>query len=223
MTDPGTILAQCDTLMLDMDGTLLDLAFDNHVWLEVVPVEYARQNDLSEKQARAILYAKMRSLQGQLDWYCLDYWSELLDLDIVNLHRGVNHRIDYLPGAQQFLEQVVAHDIRLLMVTNSHRGTLELKSEVTGVVEFFDAIYTSHDLGHPKEDQPFWQRLQEAEAFEPERTLFVDDNISVLASARTFGLDNLLAVTKPASDAPVREISDFATVEGVSEIAVRRV
>ncbi len=222
MTNPATILEQCDTLMLDMDGTLLDLAFDNYVWLEVVPLEFARQNDMSEDEARELLTAKMRSLQGQLDWYCLDYWSELLDLDIVNLHRDANHRIDYLPGARQFLEQVVAHDIRLLLVTNSHRGTLDLKTEVTGVVKFFDEIYTSHDLGHPKEDQPFWQLLQEAEDFDLRRTLLVDDNISVLASARTFGLSNLLAISKPASDAPVREISDFASIEGVAEIAVRQ-
>jgi len=220
MTDPATVLQQCETLMLDMDGTLLDLAFDNHVWLEVVPAEYARQNDLSEDEARAMLYAKMQSLKGELDWYCLDYWSEQLDLDIVNLHRDLNHRIGYLPGAERFLQRVAAHDIRLLLVTNSHRTTLALKTEVTGVVRFFDAIYTSHDLGHAKEEQAFWQVLQEAEDFDLERTLFVDDNVAVLASARTFGISKLLAISKPATDEPQRDISEFPSVAGVREIAV---
>lgn len=220
MTDPATVLDSCDTLMLDMDGTLLDLAFDNYIWLEVVPFEFARRHDLSVNESRRLLRARMRSLQGRLDWYCLDYWSELLDLDIVGLHRAANHRIVYLPGARQFLEQVAAHGVRLLLVTNSHRGTLDLKTEATGVADFFDQVYTSHDLGHPKEDQLFWQLLQEAEDFDPARTLFVDDNTSVLASARKFGFTNLLAVSKPASDRPGREISEFAAVAGVADIAV---
>lgn len=223
MTDPTRILDECDTLMLDMDGTLLDLAFDNHVWLEAVPAEFARQNDMSEAEARKLLFGQMRSMRGKLDWYCLDYWSEWLQLDVVDLHRDLNHRIDYLPGAREFLTRAADHHVRLLMVSNSHRDTLELKSEVTGIADYFDAIYLSHDLGHPKEEQSFWRKLRETEGFDPERTLFVDDNLAVLASARTFGLANLLAVSRPCSDAPAREIAEFVTVERVSEIAVSEV
>ena len=29
--------AHIDTVLLDLDGTLLDLAYDNHFWLEIVP------------------------------------------------------------------------------------------------------------------------------------------------------------------------------------------
>ena len=29
-----------DTVLLDMDGTLLDLRFDNYFWLELVPRKY---------------------------------------------------------------------------------------------------------------------------------------------------------------------------------------
>ncbi len=216
--DPKTALADCDTLMLDMDGTLLDLGFDNYVWMELVPEKYAAKHDMSEEQARTELFAKMRSLQGQLDWYCLDYWSELLDLDIASLHREVNHRIGFLPGAHEFLESLAGHELRVLMVTNSHRETLNIKSEVTGVADFFDEIYTSHDLGHAKEDQPFWQALQEAEQFDAGRSLFVDDNLKVLASARRYGLTKLLAVTRPVSHEPAREIEGFVAIRGVSDL-----
>jgi len=34
-TDPQTALERCETLMLDMDGTILDLAFDNYIWLNL--------------------------------------------------------------------------------------------------------------------------------------------------------------------------------------------
>lgn len=217
-TDLNKLLQDCDTLMLDMDGTLLDLAFDNYVWTQLVPQEYARERSITEDQARKQLYRTMREMEGKLDWYCLDFWSELLDLDIVALHRGMNHRIGYLPGAEDFLEQVSAMDLRLLLVTNSHRDTLEIKDEVTDVKRFFDAIYTSHDLGHPKEDQPFWESLRSREGFDPERTMFVDDNLTVLASARRFGIRNLVAVAQPETAGPVREVSDYRSVNRVASL-----
>ncbi len=191
--------------MLDMDGTLLDLAYDNYMWHEHIPAEYARQNSIGEAKARETLMAKFRSLEGKLQWYCLDHWSEVLDLDVKELHRKENNRISYLPGAREFLQEVHQHEIRLLLVTNSHSDTLEIKTEVTGITEFFDAIYTSHDLGHAKEDQPFWHAVHEAEGFDPETTLFIDDNPSVLESARTFGIGMLLNITRPDTQRPLRE------------------
>jgi len=204
--------------MLDMDGTLLDLAYDNYMWLEHIPAEYARRNSMGEAEAREMLSSKFRSLEGKLQWYCLDHWSEVLDLDVKELHRNENERIGYLPGAKDFLESVLHHEVRLLLVTNSHLDTLEIKTEVTGISEFFDAIYTSHELGHAKEDQPFWHALHEAEGFDRETTLFIDDNPSVLDSARTFGIGQLLNITRPDTRHPPRENQDFPTIESVANL-----
>ncbi|HNG60363.1 MAG TPA: haloacid dehalogenase, partial [Cellvibrionaceae bacterium] len=33
-----------DTLLLDMDGTLLDLHYDNYFWLEYLPRAFAAKN-----------------------------------------------------------------------------------------------------------------------------------------------------------------------------------
>ena len=64
--NPAKTLSQCETLMLDMDGTLLDLAYDNYMWLEHIPAEFARQNDVSEETARERLKKKFRNLEGKL-------------------------------------------------------------------------------------------------------------------------------------------------------------
>ncbi len=215
---PKQMLQECETLMLDMDGTLLDLAYDNYMWLEVVPAAYATRHELPEGLAREQLYAHMNALRGQLDWYCLDHWSERFDLDIADLHRSENHRIGYLPGAEQFLQQVASSNMRVLLVTNSHRTTLDIKHEVTGVADFFDAIYTSHDVGQPKEDQAFWQDLMRQENFDPARTVFVDDNLHVLESAGLFGLANLVAVAQPDTREPARSIDSYQSVERVSQM-----
>ena len=204
--------------MLDMDGTLLDLAYDNYMWLEHIPAEYARQNSMPEDEARDLLIEKFRSLEGRLEWYCLDHWSEVLDLDVKELHRRENSRIDYLPGARKFLETAFEHEVRLLLVTNSHADTLEIKTEVTGITAFFDAIYTSHEVGHAKEDQPYWHAVHAAEAFDPQRTLFIDDNPSVLESARTLGISMLLNITRPDTRHPPRGDRGFPTIEGVASL-----
>ncbi len=216
--NPKSLLENCDTLMLDMDGTVLDLAFDNYVWQELVPQKYAEQSGISNDDAREYLYSKYRSMHGKLDWYCVDHWSEQTGLDILAIHRDVNERIAYLPGARRFLETVSKRNIRLLLVTNAHRDTLAIKTEVTGVTDFFDHIYTSYDVGHVKEDQPFWQALQDAESFDARRTLFVDDNISVLRSAHQFGVGMLLTITRPDTSAPMKDNSEFTGVEGVVDL-----
>jgi len=216
--NPLTALAECETLMLDMDGTLLDLAYDNYMWMEHIPAAYARENALSEEQARNRLRETFMRLEGKLDWYCLDHWSEALQLDVVALHREQNERIGFLPGARQFLETVAGHDLRLIMVTNSHQKTLDIKTEVTGITAFFDGIYTSHELGFAKEDQPFWHALAEAEGFNADTSLFIDDNVAVLQSARTYGIGMLLNITRPDTRRPPRVHADFAGIESVAEL-----
>ena len=216
--NPVTALSDCETLMLDMDGTLLDLAYDNYMWMEHIPAVFAREIDISDDEARMRLRESFLALEGKLDWYCLDHWAESLNLDVAALHREQNDRIAFLPGARQFLEELAGHDLRVLMVTNSHQKTLQIKAEVTGITEFFDCIYTSHDLGHAKEDQPFWHALQEAEGFDKETTLFVDDNVVVLESAKDFGVGMLLHITRPDTGRPARTDDRFTAIEGVVDL-----
>ena len=212
------MLNECDTLMLDMDGTVLDLAYDNYVWKELVPEHYAEVKGISIDVARSRLYAKYHAIQGDIQWYCLDHWSERLGLDVLELHRGVNHRIDYLPGAKGFLQALREQEVRVLLVTNSHPDTLALKDEVTGLAAYFDAIYTSHQFGYAKERQEFWHALQEEEGFRRKSTLFVDDNQTVLRSADTYGVEMLVEISHPDTSEPVRETPAFADVRGVADL-----
>lgn len=216
--DPKTMLAECETLMLDMDGTVLDLAYDNYVWKELVPEHYAKATGITVDDARSRLFAKYRAIQGDIQWYCLDHWSERLGLDVLELHRGVNHRIDYLPGAQGFLQALREHNVRVLLVTNSHPDTLALKDEVTGLAAYFDAIYSSHQFGYAKERQAFWHALREQENFRPDSTLFVDDNRNVLQSADTYGLEMLVEINQPDTSEPVRESVAYTGVRGVADL-----
>jgi putative hydrolase of the HAD superfamily len=212
------LLDDCDTLMLDMDGTLLDLAYDNYMWMEHIPAAFARKNDISEDDARQHLYGIFKRLEGKLDWYCLDHWSDHLEMDVAELHREQNGRIGFLPGARSFLQTVADHHVRVLLVTNSHQKTLDIKAEVTDIVDFFDDVYTSHALGHAKEDQPFWEALEKEEGFDRAKTVFVDDNVAVLQSARDFGVEMLLHITRPDTRHPEKPHDGFTGIRGLGEL-----
>lgn len=216
--DPKTALRRTKTLMLDMDGTLLDLAYDNYIWKDLVPRHYAIQNDMAFEDARAHLLGQYQSVLGDLKWYCLDHWCERLGVDVVQLHRDADDRIDYLPGALEFLKAVQKKDMQVLLVTNSHPDTLELKDTVTGLGEYFDGVFTSHNYGHAKESQAFWHALQDDIGFDIDTTMFVDDSQPVLRSAREYGLEMLVTVTRPDTSRPLKEGSEFRSVETVEEL-----
>ena len=113
--------SEIDTVFVDMDGTLLDLAFDNFFWLELVPARYAERHGLMPEAARAHVLSRFDAAAGTLSWYCLDHWTRDLGLDIRTLKRSHSHLIRFLPGAPEFLAAVRARGKRLWLVTNAHR------------------------------------------------------------------------------------------------------
>lgn len=177
-----------DTVLLDMDGTLLDLNFDNHFWLEFVPSRFAEQNGISLEQAKLQLVPQFKEMEGKLEWYCLDYWSEVLKLDIVGLKVEIAGLIAVLPHVVEFLTAIKQTSKQIVLVTNAHRASLDIKMGKTCLTPFFDQIISSHDYGSPKETQAFWSHLYEQQPYENSKTLLVDDSLAVLKSARLMEL-----------------------------------
>ena len=204
--------------MLDMDGTILDLAYDSFIWLDLVPKEYAKKLNITLDEATVILHKHFVSLQGSLKWYCLDHWSELLGIDILLLHEGERSRIRYLSGAQKFLEVMKQSDIRILLVSNSHRDILELKIEETGLDNYFDGIYISHDFKVPKENRLFWVGLKSIEEFDLSKTIFIDDTPKVLRAAKEFGIESIFQVTDPDSNQPRSLEIRYPGISGVIDL-----
>lgn len=206
-----------DTVLLDMDGTLLDLHFDNYFWQIHLTRRYAELHKLPYEQAEQFLIPKIAALTGTLNWYCLDYWSRELQVDIVQLKHEINHLIAIHPYAEDFLHKLQGRK-QLYLVTNAHRKSLELKLERTGIDRFFNGLISAHDYQQPKEQPAFWQQLQQQLGFEPARTLLVEDNVSILKTAHHFGIAHLLAITKPDSNAAVRSVDGFPAVENFGEL-----
>ena len=207
-----------DTVLLDMDGTLLDLHFDNYFWMQHVPEVYARAHQLSESESAERLHTAFSIEQGTLDWYSLDYWSERLQLDIPAIKRELGHMVSMRPYVAEFLTRLHASHRDVVMVTNAHRKTLDIKMNHVDITSWFDRLVVSHELDAPKEDQAFWHRLQALHPFDPARTLLIDDTERVLDSAREYGIAHLLTLLQPDSQRQKRIDTRFPGIHHFDEI-----
>lgn len=206
------------TVFLDMDGTLLDLHFDNHFWLEHIPKRYAEKYSLSIEEASKHLEKKTSAIAGTLDWYCLDYWQDNLDMDIVSLKHEVADKIAVRENVVEFLQYLQSLNKRIVLLTNAHRKTLEVKFSYVNIDQYFDRIITSHDIGIAKEENGFWDELEKTEDFSREQSLFIDDNLDVLKAAQKSGVKHLLSISRPDSNQAAKDTEYFIAVDSYTQL-----
>ncbi|MFT7372801.1 MAG: HAD superfamily hydrolase (TIGR01509 family) [Oleiphilaceae bacterium] len=209
---------QIDTVFFDMDGTLLDLHFDNYFWLEHLPKRYIELKNASPDETKKRLHAMFDNHQGSLNWYCLDFWSAELDVDIVALKREVSSRIAYRPSVKAFLNGLHAKGLDIAIVTNAHQDSVKLKLELTDLGVYFDEIICSHDYNMPKESPDFWAALNSKRPFDAHRTIFFDDNDAVLRSAKDFGIKHLYSIAQPDSQKIPRTECEFHLVDDFMDL-----
>lgn len=207
-----------DTVLLDLDGTLLDQAYDNHIWRDLVPQRFAVANELDLHAAYAEIARRFAERSGTLDWYCIEYWSRTLGVDIAALHREVRSHVAWLPGAREFLARLRAAGKRTVLLTNSHPVALAVKHEETGVLDHLDAAATSHELGAPKEHAQFWSAARERFGYDPRRALFADDNSKMLEAARAAGVRWVYGVRHWDTKGSRREHVDHDAVDAVLDL-----
>ena len=207
-----------DTVLLDMDGTLLDLHFDNFFWQKHLPQRYAEIKGIDPQLARQKINRLTREIEGSLNWYSTDYWSGVLEIDVVELKHEVSHKVAIRPFCEDFLDALRAAGKDVVMVTNAHQDSLALKMDKTQLSEKFDRLITVHEFSLPKEDPQCWQEVLKRHPFEAARTLLIDDNLRALRSADEFGIEYLLAIYQPDSQAPVRDITEFDAIHSFDEI-----
>ncbi|OIP66400.1 MAG: haloacid dehalogenase [Nitrospirae bacterium CG_4_9_14_3_um_filter_53_35] len=203
---------EIDTVLLDMDGTLLDRYFDDYFWEVFVPREYAESNGISTERAAKELTARYKKEEGTLNWTDLDFWSEELGLDIPFLKTQVEHLIQVHPYVERFLCFLRDAGKEICLVTNAHGKTLDLKMKKTLLGPFFHEIISAHDFGVPKEDTMFWKALVSHLGFDKDRALLAEDSEANLRSARQAGIRHLVFVARPSTQAPIRGSSEFPSI-----------
>ncbi|QCU90798.1 GMP/IMP nucleotidase [Thiomicrorhabdus sediminis] len=187
--------SQIQTVLLDMDGTLLDLHFDWHFWMEFVPQSYAKEKQIPVSRAKQIIHKKINAQAGTLNWYCLDYWTDALQLPIAQLKRQLRHNIKVHPEVINFLKALREQGKDVIMVTNAHQDSLAVKLEMTEIGRYFDHLISAHDFGMPKEDIAIWDAIHSVHPYDPARTVLIDDNLHALQTAKDYGIREQLCAT----------------------------
>ena len=209
---------EVETVLLDMDGTLLDLHFDNHFWLSHVPLCYAEKNDLPHDEAHKQLMGRYTEVRGSLDWYCIDFWSRELSLDIEQLKHDIAEKIAIRPDVVEFLSWLNKENKRVVLVTNAHPVSLNLKMDKTNLHVHFDQIINAHDVGQAKEQEGFWEKLQDYEVYNKQKTMLIDDNLEVLACASQYGIQYCYGIHQPDSQGKSISTDEFVTLNSFKEI-----
>ena len=180
-----------DTVLLDMDGTLLDLKYDNTLWNQVVPDRYCAERPSATEGTRQELLQHMMDKRHTLEFYCLDYWASYTGLEILPLHHELAHLIQYRPGAESFLDWLERERVRRILVTNAHRDSLSVKNAYSGL------------------------------CFDASRTLLIDDSRQVLDAAAAYGIEHLLTVRQPDSARPCRKHLAYSAFNNFGELMPR--
>ena len=216
--DPASLdMNRLDAVILDMDGTLLDLRFDDFVWNQRLPQRYAQAHGMSVPQASARIQTLMAPIRGTLPWYCFDNWHEMTGIDLTEIEDEVYEYVRPRPGAVEFLQQLRRTGATIVLATNADRRSMSRKITHTKLAKYFDHIISSHDCGHAKEEQGFWYAFSEKVKFQPSKSLFIDDNHCVLAAAKQFGVRFLFGIAQPATDGETKVSDEFHCLESFRE------
>lgn len=205
-------------ILLDMDGTLLDLYFDDYFWGHLVPEKYAEKHDMTFGAAKDFLYDTYKSHEKTLNWCDIDFWSRELKLDIPALKEQVRHLIEVHPYVIDFLKLMRKQRKKIFLLTNAHYKTVKLKFNKTQIGHYFDEVLCSFNVGHPKEDIEFWQKAEKRLKFDRERSLFIDDTEDVLKTAREYGIKYLLFKTGASTKAEPKKTNEFLTIHDFREL-----
>jgi putative hydrolase of the HAD superfamily len=201
-----------------MDGTLLDRHFDNYLFEDELPRRYGARQDLPFEAAREQLLQLYRALEGELKWTDLTYWTALLGIDVIALHKELDHLIGYLPGAIEFLTALRDLGKRVHVVTNAHPSGVAIKDARTGLARRVDGIINAFEVGHLKTRKEYWPVCRTLIGFDPARSLYVDDDEACLLAADLHGLARIFHSSKSSSHLPPHPSRRFPSIDSLTEL-----
>jgi putative hydrolase of the HAD superfamily len=207
-----------DHVLLDMDGTLLDRDFDNFFFEEELPRRYAALHRLPYEEARGKLMALYRSVEGELAWTDLHYWTRTLGIDVVAMTQELSDRIDYLPGVKGFLRAVRARRKRMTVLTNAHGDGVAIKCRRTGIDRHVDRIVNAFEVGCLKMRPDYWPACRKLVGFDPDRALYIDDDEACLDAARAFGIRHIYHSVRSSTKLPPHPSSRHPPLENLQDL-----
>ena len=189
------IFKDIECLLIDMDGVILDNAYDNDFWQNQIPEVIADSKGIPFDDAKRLAIQIFNYKKNTKDWYDVDYWSNMLDIDIEAQKRSEKSfsRISLYDGVIDTLS-VLKNKTKMILITNAHRKTLNIKLEKYNLTPYFDEMVCAHELNYVKEDIQLWYMLRSKYRLDYEKTLLVEDTINNINVGLSAGISGAIYV-----------------------------
>ena len=189
------IFKDIECLLIDMDGVILDNAYDNDFWQNQIPEVIADNKGIAFDDAKRLAIQIFNYKKNTKDWYDVDYWSNMLDIDIEAQKRSEKSfsRISLYDGVIDTLS-VLKNKTKMILITNAHRKTLNIKLEKYNLTPYFDEMVCAHELNYVKEDIQLWYMLRSKYRLDYEKPLLVEDTINNINVGLSAGISGAIYV-----------------------------
>jgi putative hydrolase of the HAD superfamily len=189
------IFKDIECLLIDMDGVILDNAYDNDFWQNQIPEVIADSKGIAFDDAKRLAIQIFNYKKNTKDWYDVDYWSNMLNIDIEAQKRSEKSfsRISLYDGVIDTLS-VLKNKTKTILITNAHRKTLNIKLEKYNLTPYFDEMVCAHELHYVKEDIQLWYMLRSKYRLDYEKTLLVEDTINNINVGLSAGISGAIYV-----------------------------
>ena len=199
-------------ILSDLDGVILDLAYDIKFWELWLPEQVANQTNKSVEETKAEIKAEIDIQRGTLNFYDLNYWDDLLNVDCMQIFKEKTERCSYLGGSYEALQRLSTLKNPKYILTNGDPRIQEYKAETQNFLEFFDSIFYSMHVGYPKESKEFWALARHNLNLDFEDTIFIDDDFKVATAAAKAGIKQVAWITPGKNRILQNKVETFASL-----------
>ncbi|MGD0656671.1 MAG: HAD family hydrolase [Syntrophorhabdales bacterium] len=166
-------------ISFDLDGTIVDGAYGNMVWLEGIPEKYAERYGLPVGDAKRAVKSAYDSIgEADLLWYDIDYWLRRFGLAVRPedlLEEYVDH-IRLLPHVAEVVREL-KEKYALVIASNAARPFVEKELRRTGLEGCFSHIVSAtSDLRMVKKEEGFYRELCRLLGVSPAEMAHVGDH-----------------------------------------------
>ena len=215
----SNIITNASDILLDIDGVILDQSFDNIFWQELIPLKLSTSKNISLEAAKLEIKTTASKIYGTLPWYELEFWENRYDIDFLSVAAEHSSKINFLPNAEQTLNQLSSLDKRIILLTNCDPRLLNIKASSVPFMQYVDGCISSVELGVVKEHQGFWSKAFRYFNINPKFSLFADDNLYVVNAAVKAGIENSFQVLEPTSNGSIiNEPEAILTIRNIGDL-----
>jgi putative hydrolase of the HAD superfamily len=134
---------------------------------------------------------------------------------LAQLHREHHLWCSVADRTHESLGRLRSAGLRLGVVSNSD-GRVEQALQAAGLIDYFDVVVDSHQLGIEKPDPRIFRVALDALSVRPDEAIYIGDLYEVdVMGAQSAGIEAVLLTAKPVSARPCRTASSIAELADI--------